>query len=311
MLLSASEASALPDGGNLEVRSPGLELPVAGTPPGAEALAVPQKTQEEIDAEIREAAFNAALTGLLPLEPVEIRKVLERFDRTREAAETPIYPYPSPEVVVTNVALDPGAEPPLIKVATGHVTTLNVLDVTGAPWPIQDITWAGNFEIVKPESGGHVVRITPLTEFAYGNMSVRLIDLDTPITFMIRTHRDGVFYRADIRLPLYGPNAIPPLIEGGITIAAGDAAMTAVLDGVPPHRAVKMVVTGADGRTTAYKHDDKTYVRTPLTLLSPAWNASVRSADGMNVYLLGNAPVLLLSDQGRMIHARLTEKEPD
>ena len=302
--------SALPDSGAVDVRAPGMMLPPeAGLGPAdMSGQMQPAKSQEEIDAEIRDSAFNAALTGLLPLEPGEIRKTLERFDKTKEAAETPVYPYPNPEVVVMDVSLDPGTQPPLIKVAAGHVTTINVLDISGAPWPIQDITWAGNFEIVQPESGGHVVRITPMSEFAYGNMSVRLVDLDTPITFVLRTHRDGVFYRADLRLGKYGPNATPPLIDGGITIAAGNPMMTAVLDGMPPEKAQKMNVTGADGRTTAFKFENATYVRTPLTLLSPAWQASVKSADGMNVYMLGNAPVLLLSDQGRMIHARLSEK---
>ena len=306
-----TENSALPDGGELNVRAPGLQLPVgSGLLPGqADNMGMPMKTEEEINAEIREDAFNAALTGLLPLEPPEIRKVLKRYDQTIEAAETPIYPYPEPEVVVKNISLDPGVMPPLLKVAAGHVSTMNILDISGAPWPIQDITWAGNFEIVQPEAGGHVVRITPMSEFAYGNMSVRLLELDTPITFILRTHRDGVFYRVDIRLPEYGPNATPPLIDGGITIAAGNPTMTAVLDGMPPQDAVKMQVTGADGRTTAFKFEESTYVRTPLTLLSPAWKSSVKSADGTNVYMLGNAPVLLLSDRGRMIHARLTEKD--
>ena len=87
--------------------------------------------------------------------------------------------------------------------------------------------------------------------------------------------------------------------------------MTAVLDGVPPAEAKKMDVVGVDGRTTAFKYNDMVYVRTPLTLLSPAWTASVKWADGTNVYTLGNAPVLLLSDQGRMIHARVTEKDTE
>ena len=52
-----------------------------------------------------------------------------------------------------------------------------------------------------------------------------------------------------------------------------------------------------------------TYVRTPLTLLSPAWQSSVSSADGMNVYALTNAPVLLLSDGGEFQRAILKEKE--
>jgi intracellular multiplication protein IcmK len=67
-----------------------------------------------------------------------------------------------------------------------------------------------------------------------------------------------------------------------------------------------------DGRTTAYEYESKTYVRTPLTLLSPGWSGSVSSADGMNVYAIANSPVLLLSDRGSVVRAGLSEKEsPD
>lgn len=307
--------SALPEGGELESRSPGMDLPVeGGLLPGSLTLESPevvQRSEEDINAEVREDAFNAALTGILPLEPPEIRKLLERYDQTQEASEIPIYPYPEPEVVVKNISLDPGVRPVEIKLATGHVTTLNVVDISGAPWPIQDVTWAGNFEIVPPEAGSHVVRITPMSEFAYGNISVRLLELKTPITFVLKAHRDGVYYRMDARLPEYGPLAVPPIIDGGITIAAGDPSMTAVLDGSPPEAAKRLNVTGVDGRTTAFNFNGMVYVRTPLTLLSPSWTGSIKSADGMNVYTLGNAPVLLLSDQGRMVRARLSEKTDD
>jgi intracellular multiplication protein IcmK len=303
-----ASSSALPDAGEVTPRAPGLELPVNQAPmpdyPGESAA----KTKEEIEAEIRESAFNAALTGLLPLEPDEIRKVKHRYDVTQEAVEVPNYPYPQPEVVVKNVSLDPGSAPVEIKVAVGHVTTVNILDVTGAQWPIQDISWAGNFDILQPETGGNVLRITPMSEYAYGNLSIRLVELKTPITFVLRTHRDGVFYRMDARIPEYGPLATPPIIDAGITIAAGNPLMTAVLDGMPPDGAEKMKVEGVDGRTTAYRYKDVMYVRTPLTLLSPAWTGSVRSADGMNVYTMSSAPVLLLSDQGRMVRARISER---
>lgn len=306
---SASD-SALPEGGEATARAPGMELPFeTGLPPGPGGeIAAPEKTAEEIQAEIREDAFNAALTGLMPLDPPEIRKLLKRFDETKEATETPIYPYPEPESVVKNVSLDPGARPLELKLATGNVTTVSMLDVSGAPWPIKDMTWAGNFEIVQPEAGGHIFRITPMSDFAHGNISIRMNEMKTPITFVLRTHRDAVYYRVDARLPDYGPLAKPPLIDGGLTIAAGSADMTAVLDGVAPDSAKKLEVTGVDGRTTAYKHNDSIYVRTPLTLLSPAWTGSIKSADGMNVYTLENAPVILLSDRGRMVRARLSER---
>ena len=48
---------------------------------------------------------------------------------------------------------------------------------------------------------------------------------------------------------------------------------------------------------------------TPLTLLSPSWDSSVTSADGMNVYTLNDTPVVLLSDEGRMVRAHITADE--
>jgi intracellular multiplication protein IcmK len=266
------------------------------------------KTPQQVEEEIRQQAFNAALTGLLPMRPGEIRNFLERYDETQQAVEVPIYPYPEPEVVTTTVSLDPGARPPEIKVGVGHVATVGIYDVTGAPWPIQDIAWAGNFEIINPEAGGHILRITPMSEFAYGNISVRLLKLKTPVTFILKAHRDQIYYRFDARIPQYGPYAATPIVEGGFNLGAGDAVLSAVLDGVPPSKAVRLDVSGTDGRTSAYKLDDTTFVRTPLTMLSPGWSNSVSSADGTHVYELKNAPVVLLSDRGEVVRAKLTEK---
>lgn len=267
------------------------------------------KTPEELEAEIRADSFTAALGGLLPMRPKEIRQLLEFYDQTRESVEVPIYPYPKPEVGVINLSLDPGVTPPVIKLSPGHVTTMSLLDVTGAPWPIQDVTWAGNFEIVQPEEGGHVIRVTPMSEFAYGNISMRLLTLKTPITFTLQVQRDSVQYRVDARVPEYGPFASMPLIEGGMSLVAGDGDLTAVLDGAPPDGAQRLSVSGVDGRTTAYAWRGQTFVRTPLTLLSPGWDKSVRSADGMTVYALASTPVLLLSDQGRVVRAHIARDE--
>ena len=308
--------SALPSQDGVNARSPGLTLDTAGAngggsaaDPFAEAPPPAVKTPEQVEAEIRARSYDAAITGLLPLRPGEIRKMLETYDKTQQAVEVPIYPYPKPQSIVQTVSLDPGSLPPEIKVATGHVTTLNILDVTGAPWPIQDISWAGNFEMVQPESGGNVLRITPMSEFAYGNISIRLISLTTPITFIVKAHRDTVQYRFDARIPEYGPNAKPPVVQGGVSLEAGNSIMAGMLSGVPPDGAVRMDVAGVDGRTSAYKYNDMTYVRTPLTLLSPGWTSSVSSGDGMNVYQLHESPVLLLSDAGDMKRARLSDRD--
>ncbi len=310
---SQPSESALPGDSDVPPRTPAFGLPTQAdeervNPFEIEDIEMPQ-SPEEIEAMIRKEALNAALTGLLPMNPGEIRKLLERFDNTQQAVEVPVYPYPEPEVAVETVSLDPGTRPPVLKVGVGHVTTLTLLDVTGAPWPIQDMTFAGNFEVVQPEAGGHIIRITGMSEFGYGNISIRLLELKTPVTFTMKTSRDTVHYRFDARIPEYGPYAEAPLIDGGLTLVAGNSILSAILDGIPPVGAEKLAVSGVDGRTTAYEYNGETYVRTPLTLLSPGWSGSVSSADGMNVYALGNAPVILLSDRGQVRRAHLNESE--
>ena len=279
---------------------------------GDETLDFEENVEEQREL-ARKEAFDAALQGLLPLRPEEIRSVLERFDRTQESVETPVYPNPKPEVVVQNISLDPGAKPAVIKLAYGHVTTVAFLDSSGAPWPIQDVSWAGNFEVMEteqdPERFSHVFRISPQSEFAYGNMSISLLSLMTPVIITLETNRDVVHYRFDALLPEYGPLAEAPLIEAGITTSAGDRELSAILEGVVPEGAERLDVEGVDGRTSAYRHNELVYLRTPLTLLSPGWNSSTASADGTRVYELENAPVVLLSDRGRMVRARLTNRE--
>ncbi len=271
----------------------------------------PDQPLSQIEAmeSIRSEAFDAAMTGLFPLKPEEIEGLLQRYDQTERAAQTPPYAQPKPQINVQTISLDPGVMPPSIRTAAGNVTTVNILDMTGAPWPVQDITWAGDFEIIQPEEGGHIIRITPSSKFAIGNMVVRLLTLKTPITFSLKAERDVVDYRVDARIPEYGPFAEPQLIDGGAQLVAGSPTLTSILDGVAPTGSTKLQVSGVDGRTTAYKLSGTTYVRTPLTLLSPGWQSSVSSADGMNVYALSDTPVLLLSDAGKFQRAKLSEKQ--
>ncbi len=264
---------------------------------------------KQVEKELKNEAFSKALEGMLPLKPEQIRRLLEEFDRTQESYELPVYPLPKPEMTVKTISLDPGAKPLTVRVAQGHVTTLNMLDVTGGPWPIEDITWAGNFNIIQSgdtENGVHFVRITPQSEFAYGNMSIKMLGLKTPIVMTIETSRDLVHYRFDAIVPDYGPMAEAPLIEGGVSLAAGNPAMSSMLQGIIPSGARRMTVSGTDNRTTAYRYAGAMYVRTPLSLLSPSWTSSVSSADGTRVYTIKQAPVLLLSDNGRMVRANVS-----
>lgn len=262
--------------------------------------------QSEVERQSRDAAFQAMLNGTLPLNPEEIEQLLERYRDVREASETRIGGAAKGDVKLQTVSLAPGVTPPVIELSPGYVTTLNILDATGQPWPIQDISWGGNFEIIQPQQGEHVVRISPMKAHEVGNLSIRLLDLNTPVIFSLRTYLDKVQYRFDAQIPELGPHSETPIIDNfEIGTTAGNVELTKILNGVPPAGTEKLTVDGVDGRTTAYDLGGQIYVRTPLTLLSPGWNSSVKSADGTTVYTIGKSPVLLLSDNGKMVRARI------
>lgn len=269
------------------------------------------KSTEELESNFRKEAFDQALETILPLKPDEIRTLLEHYDRTVESTELPVHPYPRPELVVQNVSLDPGVAPINVKLAFGYVTTMSMLDSSGEPWPIEDISWVGDFKIQESKvfEQTHMLRISPDTNFAHGNISMRLMGLKAPVIFTFETNRDVVHYRFDAVIPKMGPGAKTPLIDPGVSLASGDPDMSIALGGVAPADAEILNISGVDGRTSAYVYNGLTYLRTPLTLLSPGWDSSVTSADGTKIYALEETPVVLLSDRGRMVRAHLTARE--
>lgn len=275
----------------------------------AELLALTPEEQQELALQnAREKIFDNTLTQTLPLEPEEIKEVIDRFEQTTKAAEQPFGNItPKAEVRISNINLEPSAVPETIFLAPGHVSSITVLDATGQPWPIADVSWGGDFEVQTPQNGGHIIRISPLGGYKVGNMSLSLVDLPTPVTFTLQTQPERVDYRFDARMPIPGPNALVPVIEVPLQTQAGDGSLISILDGVSPEGTTALTVSGVDGRTSAYKSGGRVFVRTPLSLLSPAWSEQVASADGMTVYVIPDAPVLLLSDKGRMVRASLSD----
>lgn len=275
-----------------------------------ESLSTPDNTRGGVGAEIRKEAFNRSIAQMMPMTPKEIRRLLEIYQNIQEAVETPINPQPKKHVTLQTISLEPGVEPPVIRMTKNHVTTVTFLDVTGQPWPIRDLSWAGPFEIEPPQEGSHILRIIPQSDYAGGNMSLTLFELDTPIIFTLKTSFTDVQYRQDIRVPQFGPKAESPLMDGRVSFTAGDEFISSVLEGVPSGSDIEKVkLLGVDGRSTAYLSPESMYLRTPHTLLSPAWDSSIRSADGMNVYVMSETPVLLLSDKGRVVRAYLNKEE--
>jgi intracellular multiplication protein IcmK len=273
-----------------------------------QAQAKAEIVQNKREQEHMAKSYDRASAGLIPLTSDQVREFMRKAESNQAAAVPPATGTPKAQVRLATLPLDPGVEPPQVNLVAGYVTTITIVDASGATWPITDVGVGGSFEVTPTTSGSHVVRIMPLTRYGAGNLSVLLKDLPTPIIFRLAVGGPTVDMRYDARIPKLGPNARPPLIDRP-KLEAGDKDIVMILDNAPPQGAKRMKVSGLDARTMVWDMGGKVFVRTPLTLLSPSWDASVASADGMKVYEIGDAPVLLMSDNGVMVRGRLSRED--
>lgn len=319
-----SAQSALANEAGASRTSSGIDLP--SPPPAsafmsdsdslvaeAEQAALDAQAAAEAEARKREEdhirkSYERASAGLFPLSGQQIRQFMKKLEEAQVASQAPHAGTPKGLVRVVPVSLDPGITPPLVNLNPGFVTTVAIVDATGEPWPILDVGIGGNFEVSPTSAGSHVMRIMPLTRVGEGVLSVLLKDLPTPVIFRLSSGGTTVDLRYDARINKFGPGAKPQIV-GTMRPEAGDETLALVLENALPSDASRVRVGGVDPRTKAWRLGDKVYVRTPLTLLSPAWNASMSSADGTTAYEIGSAPVLLLSDNGALVRAHISRDE--
>lgn len=265
---------------------------------GMAPLAAPSD-QETIDA----LAFDGVTQQMFPLSPEEIIRVKQLYHTSEFAQAATAGTPPKPTATSQFVNLSPGSTPPVIRLSQGFVSSLVFLDSTGAPWPISayDLGDPTAFNI-QWDKTSNTLMIQASKLYNYGNLAVRLRGLNTPVMLTLIPGQKAVDYRVDLRVQGYGPNAKSMPMEEGIPPAANDILLH-VLDGVPPDGSSRLVVSGGDAR--AWLLNDRMFVRTSLTVLSPGWLGSMTSADGTHAYEMQKSPVLLVSWHGKVMQLKV------
>lgn len=264
-----------------------------------EAMVPPAVEKETID----ELAFEEVTGQLFPLSPEQIIKLKQMYQTKEYAEASPAGTPPKPTATSQIVNLSPGSTPPVIRLAQGFVSSLVFLDSTGSPWPISayDLGNPSAFSI-QWDKTSNTLMIQALKLYTYGNLAVRLQGLNTPVMLTLIPGQKAVDYRVDLRIQGFGPNAKSLPMEVGLPPSANDVLLN-VLDGVPPPASKRLTVSGGDAR--AWLLNEKMYVRTNLTILSPGWIASMTSADGMHAYEMQKSPVLLVSWHGKVMQLKV------
>jgi intracellular multiplication protein IcmK len=263
-----------------------------------------QNLQENVDEEkiIEDLAFEQVEKQIFPMSDKEIMKLRGKYQDI-ELAKTAVPTPPTPVATSQFVNLSPGSTPPVIRLSQGFVTSLVFLDSTGSPWPIQayDLGDPTSFNI-QWDKTSNTLMIQATKLYNYGNMAVRLDGLNTPVMLTLIPGQKEVDYRVDMRIQGMGPNAIMPVLGDGLPPSA-NRVLLHVLDGVPPAGSTRLTVSGGDARAWLFKN--KMYIRTNLTILSPAWLATMTSADGMHAYEMQKSPVILVTWHGKVMQLKV------
>jgi intracellular multiplication protein IcmK len=260
---------------------------------------VTEKDNEIID----NKAFKDMTKNIYPLSPEQIVRLKQIYETSEYAQASTAGVPPKPTATSQFVNLSPGSTPPVIRLSQGFVSSLVFLDSTGAPWPIAayDLGDPTAFNI-QWDKTSNTLMIQAQKLYNYGNLAVRLKGLNTPVMLTLIPGQKAVDYRVDLRVQGYGPQAKSMPMEEGIPPSASDLLLH-VLDGVPPAGSQRLVVSGGDAR--AWLSNEKMYIRTNLTILSPGWLASMTSADGTHAYEMQKSPVLLVSWHGKVMQLKV------
>lgn len=226
----------------------------------------------------------------LQLTPAQIDR-LKQIYLSREKHKA--MPYTSPAKPITRtmfVSLDPGVSPPVLRLTRGQQTSIVFSDAGGQPWFIENVSM--NRQLFSDGRQGaaagaqqqptNVLTIEPLSPAAYGNVTVTLRSLSTPVIFVLTSAQKEVDMRVDAKIPGRNPDAIESIATIN-TMPSIDNALTYFLDGVPPKEARRLQVSGLDG-VEAWLYRENLYVRAKADAQYPAYLSAARSTSGVSVY---------------------------
>lgn len=245
--------------------------------------------------------------AVLPFTREQIEKLARLLEATKEATSRgsgrPV------RGALRRLHIDADAIPE-IRVRRGYTTVVGFSDLTGAPWPIEEVLVDRRFlpgEQSRP--AGHLLYLAPSDPFLTGNLTVKLKGMPDPVVAMLRGGGETADFRVDLRLALAGPNVDPAALAKPEAFRAGDAVLAGVLTGDVPADARRLKVVGGSVGDRAWRLGGDVLLVTRAHVLSPGPWAAERGSAGRWVYRLPESPFVLVSESGREKRLGLVETE--
>lgn len=257
------------------------------------------KSKEEVVAE----ALGMALT------PQQVKNLKDLFLRQEREKASPYSYTARPIVRSIPVDLSPAAQPPVVRMSYGMQTSIVFSDLSGNPWEIERVSFNHNLfsdDAPAPQQssdqggqpnnqqpqtiqGTNILSIEPLTATSYGNVTVTLKGLHTPVIFILSTGQNEVDMRVDARLSGRSPTPVNSALRSNLNgISSGvmaniDSQTLMFLDGTPPLDAER--VRTSDPSVEAWLYNGQYIVRSRDTVLYPSYKTTARSTSGTGIFI--------------------------
>lgn len=189
------------------------------------------------------------------------------------------------------------AEVPEFRTNAENVGSVVFTDSFGAPWKVADVvvpnflvaTTSNNIVVIRPKGESGQAGGAP-ARFSRGSITVLLEGLNSTIPFALSfglsREVDG---QVEAKIEARNPLAVVNSVQSGAV--ESDEFFGLFLDGEPPKDAIKLKTTLKS--VSAWSFLGRLYVRTPLSLHSPAFRMFGGSASGMSVYRFDRAPSII------------------
>lgn len=250
-------------------------------------------------------AFHDTLNAAMPLTSGQIAELREAINANRRAQEAPLSPA-MPRIETINARIGVGA-PPSVSVQSGYVSTINVVDAYGRPWPIVRFS-VGNPKAFNVSVAGNSAAVSDLQPYAQSDLALYLRGESVPLMVALLPGVQGtsgggiVDYAVRLRVNAAEPGLPTP--AGGVMGGANYTnALLSLVQGVAPAGARSLHVLGDPARVSAWTWESprgkRLLLRAPATVIAPAWIATMQGPAGIHAWVLPDVKVVTVSRHGQ------------
>lgn len=255
------------------------------------------KPSDKMDSKVLTgAAFNTLKEEMFPASPDEIKEVRE----IKEKQERALYERPAPKEVskILSVSTEPGAPPAIVLVTPGRSTTLNVIDSTGQPWPIQAALGGNNADYdintIEEHQFKNIVRVDAKKDYGSTNVILSLAALSTTVNVEIVSGTDQYYPTPVLQIDKEGPQA-KKLPAYGPQPIANDEILKKLVLGIAPQDFKPM--KSSDKQVEGWKNKDgEMFIRTALHPISPLPRTIYNGPNGHSAFKINAMPLVICVD---------------